>query len=283
MTERFDPVVYGNGKQQHEGPLTAEQVAFYRENGYLLFTSLFTSDEVRTFQDELTRLRSAEGMRGTPEIILEPGGNEIRSIFAVHESNRLLRRLACDRRLVHILTQLLDSSVYIHQSRINYKPGFVGKEFYWHSDFETWHMEDGMPNMRAISCSISLSENNEFNGPLMLIPGSHKHYIVCVGQTPENHYQQSLKKQEYGVPAPEMLEALVAERGIVTQKGPAGSVAFFECNVMHGSNSNITPWPRNNIFFVYNSMENTLVEPFCGLAPRPQFIASRDFTPVEPV
>src|SRR3546814_10756649 len=44
-------------------------------------------------------------------------------------------------------------------SRLNYKPGFKGKEFYWHSDFETWHVEDGMPQMRALSMSILLAEN----------------------------------------------------------------------------------------------------------------------------
>src|SRR3546814_19786785 len=86
------------------------------------------------------------------------------------------------------------------QSRLNYKPGFVGKEFYWHSDFETWHVEDGMPQMRALSMSILLAPNTVLNGPLMIIPGSHRKYLTCVGETPEDHYRSSLKKQEYGVP-----------------------------------------------------------------------------------
>ena len=63
--------------------------------------------------------------------------------------------------------------------------------------------------------------------------------------------------------------------------GLAGSVTFFECNVMHGSSSNITPLPRSNVFVVYNSVHNTPVAPFCGLPPRPNFIAEReDFTPL---
>src|SRR3546814_19751740 len=72
---------------------------------------------------------------------------------------------------------------YIHQSRLNYKPGFKGKEFYWHSDFETWHVEDGMPRMRALSMSVLLAENTPHNGPLMLIPGSHQSFLTCVGET----------------------------------------------------------------------------------------------------
>jgi ectoine hydroxylase len=49
---------------------------------------------------------------------------------------------------------------------------------------------------------------------------------------------------------------------------------------MHGSNSNITPFPRSNVFVVFNSVENTLVEPFGAPSPRPTFIGSRDFTMV---
>lgn len=51
---------------------------------------------------------------------------------------------------------------------------------------------------------------------------------------------------------------------------------FFDCNVMHGSNSNITPEPRSNLFYVYNHIDNRVVEPFCGQAPRPEFICSRE-------
>jgi ectoine hydroxylase len=67
-------------------------------------------------------------------------------------------------------------------------------------------------------------------------------------------------------------------------KGPAGSVVFFDCNTMHGSNSNISPYPRANLFMVYNSVENRLGDPRGGLRPRPEFIAARDdCAPIVPV
>jgi ectoine hydroxylase len=265
-------------------PLSLEDLQFYEANGYLDFAGFFSEAELRPHQHELTRLLEQDSVSAQPEVITEPGSGEVRSIFYIHQTNDILRRLLCDRRLLEIVTQLLGSEVYMHQSRINYKRGFDGKEFYWHSDFETWHIEDGMPCMRAISCSISLTENNEYNGPLMVIPGSHKAYVSCVGQTPEDHYKASLKKQEYGVPDHDSMGRLVAEGGSVAPKGPAGSVTLFECNIMHGSNSNITPWARSNIFCFYNSVDNVLVEPFGGQQPRPEFIATRqDFTPLQPV
>jgi ectoine hydroxylase len=52
---------------------------------------------------------------------------------------------------------------------------------------------------------------------------------------------------------------------------------------MHGSNSNITPLPRSNVFYVYNAVSNHLLAPFGGMARRPEFVASTDFTPVSPV
>jgi len=278
LLERRDPVLWGGTE---DGPLGAPQLRSYERKGYLLFERMFTEDELAPYREELARLRSGGAATDRPEVITEPGSEQVRSVFAVHENNEILTRLCREPRLVSIARQLLGGDVYIHQSRVNYKSGFTGKEFYWHSDFETWHVEDGMPRMRAVSCSISLTPNDPNAGPLMLIPGSHRKFLSCVGETPEDHYQASLRKQEYGVPDDESLAKMAAESGIEAAVGPAGSVLFFECNVMHGSNSNITPLPRSNVFVVYNSVENALVDPFCGLAPRPQFIGNRnDFAPI---
>jgi ectoine hydroxylase len=53
-------------------------------------------------------------------------------------------------------------------------------------------------------------------------------------------------------------------------------VILFDCNAMHGSSSNISPYPRSNLFMVYNSTENRLGPPLFGLKPRPEFIAARE-------
>ena len=95
---------------------------------------------------------------------------EVRSVFAIHDNNKPFMQLAAHPRLTAITNYLIGTETYIHQSRISFKPGFTGKEFYWHSDFETWHVEDGMPRMRALSCSIALEDNFHFNGPLMVVP-----------------------------------------------------------------------------------------------------------------
>lgn len=282
IVRRRDPVLYDPEPGAPDSVLSDRWARFFEEKGYLTFQSVFSRDEVAELSDELERLRADPRLRDAPQVVAEQESREVRSIFEVHALSSVFHRLSRDARMVGVVRRILGSPVYIHQSRVNYKPGFEGREFYWHSDFETWHMEDGMPRMRAVSCAVSLTENNDFNGPLMLVPGSHKLYVTCVGETPREHYKQSLRKQEYGVPSRDALRTLVDRGGIVAAKGPPGSVTFFDCNMMHGSAGNMTPWPRSNVFFVYNSVANALVEPFCGLPPRPEYIAARASTaPVE--
>jgi len=271
--ERQDPVVYDYEIKQAEIDLT--QLAFYEENGYLFLNEFFNEGEVEQFKANTHRLLDSCRSSTDPEVILEPGGHEVRSVFAVHENQPFFKELAVHPRLSAIIRQILGGPVYVHQSRINFKPGFTGKEFYWHSDFETWHAEDGMPRMRALSCSIALEDNTPFNGALMVIPGSHRVFVGCVGHTPDNHYKDSLRKQEVGVPDQQSLSRLVEQGGIQMPVGKAGSVLLFDCNLMHGSSSNISPFPRSNAFYVFNIMDNRLQAPFSASKPRPTFIASR--------
>lgn len=281
LLKRKDPVYYGPPASRASGArLSARQIENYVENGFLFFKALFSPSEVAQYKAVLDRLRQDEGVRADEESFLETDSHEVRSIFNIHRRDPVFRELARDPRILEPVMTLLASPVYIHQSRVNYKPGFHGREFFWHSDFETWHVEDGMPRMRAISCSIVFTENDFYNGPLLLIPGSHQYFIPCLGETPPDHYKQSLRRQEYGVPDPESLKRLMDRGGVYPACGPAGSMILFDCNIMHGSNRNISPWPRSNVFFVYNSVENYLEKPFGKQKQRPEYIASRDFSPL---
>ncbi len=280
MLPRQDPVVHSEWSAN--APLSREQTDSYEQEGFLVLRDVFDAQEIARLQSEASYLESSPNSLDPETTITEPQSGAVRSVFKIHQQSALFERLASDARLVRIAQFVLGDDVYIHQSRLNYKPGFEGKDFYWHSDFETWHVEDGMPRMLALSMSVLLTRNTPVNGPTMFMTGSHRHYATCVGETPEDHYKQSLKKQEYGVPDHASLTEL-AQGGIAMPTGPAGTVVMFDCNTMHGSNSNITPIPRSNAFFVYNAMSNQLQAPFGPAMPRPEFIASRnDIEPIKP-
>lgn len=278
LIERRDPVVYGH----NPGPLSDAGLQSFSRDGFLQMRGILGPSEIEAVHNELSEMVARPEVRQDERTIIEPASNEVRSMFQVHETSHIISRLAADKRIVEAARQILGSDVYVHQSRVNFKPAFEGKDFSWHSDFETWHTEDGMPAMRAVSFSISLTENYTYNGPLLLIPGSHRIYVTCVGETPEDNYRSSLQLQKLGVPEHEHLRTLYKKAGrrIEVCTGEPGDVTVFDCNTMHASPSNISPVPRSNIFLVFNSVENTPVEPFAAPKRRPDYLASRDYSPV---
>lgn len=277
IAERCDPVVW---TPEAAGPLARDQIAQYARQGFLVLPKLFSAAEVSALLAEMERLAAAAD-RTRDDVIVEPESNAVRSLFRLHRDCAAITAVAADSRLAGAARQLLGGDVYIHQSRVNFKPAFEGKAFPWHSDFETWHVEDGMPRMRAVSMSLLLTRNTEHNGPLMVMPHSHVRYVRCVGETPRDHFKQSLRKQTYGVPDRESLARLAAEHEIVSCTGEAGTVVMFDCNLMHGSTANITPLARHNVFLCYNSVDNQLVAPFGGQPARPLFLAERELAVVQ--
>jgi len=272
LVPREDPVVWGG----RSGPLDRAQLEHYDAHGYVVCRSWFSADEARSLLSEAERVAAAAD-RTREDVILEPEGDAVRSLFRVHREG-MFARLAAEERLAGVARQLLDDDVYIHQSRINFKPAFEGAPFSWHSDFETWHVEDGMPRIRALSASLLLTTNTEHNGPLLVIPGSHRWYVRCAGITPPEHYKTSLRKQQYGSPDRASIAKLAELGGVASVTGPPGTVVFFDSNLMHASAGNITPLARHNIFLVFNSTSNQLQAPCGGLVPRPEFLAERTIT-----
>jgi ectoine hydroxylase len=277
VVERKDPTVWPGVTS---GPASAEDLAAHDAKGFHTVEGLLSPAEVQAYWQELERLCREPKIRSDERTVVEKSSDQVRSIFEVHRISDLMADLVRDPRILDRARQILGSEVYVHQSRINYMPGFRGNGFYWHSDFETWHAEDGMPMMRAVSVSLALTDNYPFNGGLMMMPGAHRSFVSCVGETPEDNYKSSLQEQKVGVPSEHDITKLAYEHGIEQFTGPAGSALWFDSNCMHGSGNNITPYPRSNIFVVFNSVQNTLVAPYAATNVRPEFIASRDFTPV---
>lgn len=272
--ERRDPVVYWKSGMTLPSA-ERERLQRFERDGYLFVPQLFPREHSRALLSEAERLREI-AIRDRPEqAFFESGTTSLRSLFAVHRSSEIFATACEDPRVLALVRSVLGDDVYVHQSRLNYKPAFRGRDFYWHSDFETWHAEDGMPRMRALSLSVSLTPTLATNGPMMLVPGSHRTFISCAGTTPPDHYRESLVKQRLGTTDEATVEELARSRGIKAPTGGAGSAVFFDCNVLHGSNGNITPFPRTTLFVVYNAVSNALTEPFAAPAPRPEFVGAR--------
>jgi len=188
--------------------------------------------------------------------------------------------------------QLVGNRVYIHQAKLNTKHAMVGDWWEWHQDFTFWKLDDGMPNPDVVTAMVYLNEINEFNGPLLLIPGSHKAGVIDPeGKTALTSVtEEDTRFRAYQASKP-YLSALTADlkytvaqqtvaewavkKGLYSAKGPAGSVLFFHGNILHASSNNLSPWDRHTLLVTYNNVANALSE---VESPRPSFIANRNFT-----
>lgn len=264
--------------------LTNEQINSYERDGFLLLPSYFSQREVQTMTSELPGLFAEESERR----VVEKSGTAVRSVYGSHASNEVFRRLANHPRLVEPAMQILDGGVYVYQFKINAKVAFAGDVWEWHQDFIFWQREDGTPDPRLVTMTVFLDEVTEFNGPLMFVPGSHREGVLNpprVGGVPDG-YEDSpdwianlTADLKYSIDK-DTLARLVSRTGMVAPKGPAGSVLFFHPNLVHGSVPNLSPYDRRLVLVTYNSVENL---PRFPEQQRPDFIVSRDFSPLSPL
>jgi len=64
--------------------------------------------------------------------------------------------------------------------------------------------------------------------------------------------------------------------GIVSPKGPAGSMILFHGCLVHASGSNLSPWDRVSVYLSLCAISNHIRR-----FKRPEYIAHRDFKPIE--
>jgi ectoine hydroxylase len=251
--------------------LSPDQLAAFDRDGYLFFPSLFKADEVKTLTDEVPALyarREAFNVR-------ERGSDAVRTNFAAHLYSEPFARLARHPRMIRPVQQLFDDeALYMHQFKVNGKMAFEGDVWQWHQDYGTWKNDDWMPTERAMNIAIFLDDVNEFNGPLMFIPGSHKKGVIDA--------KHDLTTTSYPLwTVDNVLIATLVERaggkhgGIVSPKGPAGSMILFHSCLVHASTSNLSPWNRVSVYLSLCAVGNHIRR-----FKRPEYIAHRDFAPI---
>ncbi len=119
------------------------------------------------------------------------------------------------------------------------KAAFDGDVWEWHQDHIYWLKEDGMLKPDALTTAIFLTEANEFNAPLMLIPRSHHLGTVDVASSEQEDGWKSTVAAKLKYTAPKSLvREQVLKNGIISTKGKAGSVLFFHSNTLHASTKN---------------------------------------------
>lgn len=271
--------------------LTEKQLQFYDDNGYLLVTECFSTREIEQMKTELPGIFAED----SPRRVVEKDGHTVRSVYGSHMDNPVFRHLVRDNRLLGPSRQLLKDEVYIYQFKINAKAAFGGDVWEWHQDYIFWLKEDGMPSARAANVTVFLDDVTELNGPLFLVPGSHRLGVIDPSEHGVDLNNGALQQAAYtNSPSwisnltadlkyslnQQMMAELIRQYGTVAPKGMAGSVLFFHPNAVHGSGNNISPFSRVLALITYNSTSNA---PQFPRKKRPEFLASSDNTPLQAV
>ena len=219
--------------------LTREQREFYDANGYLMVEDAVTPGEVQ----ELRRIayELIERSRGVTEsndvFDLDEGHSrqdpKLTRIKLPHKQHPLFWQTAKSERIVGVLQSLLGPDVLLQTSKLNTKAAGGGAAVEWHQDWAFYpHTNDSL-----LACGLMLEDVTEANGPLQVVPGTHKGPIL-------SHHNDGVF-----CGAVDPADPLFDKSRIVTLTGRAGSMTVHHVRTLHGSAPNRSDRARLMLFY----------------------------------
>ncbi|MEU6575114.1 phytanoyl-CoA dioxygenase family protein [Streptomyces sp. NPDC046805] len=252
--------------------LTADDIATYHRDGVLVMPGLFSRAETEALQSAFERDAKIPGGHR----ITEANDTDVRAVYASHWRQPEFASLTRSARLLGSAQRLLDAPLYVYQLKTNAKPAFGGDKWAWHQDFLAWRLADNIARPRLVNAVVFLDDVTEFNGPVIFVPRSHTAGLVRRDRNDTARSAQHLDPDDIEL-TPAELAACVDQGGMVSPKGPAGSVVFFHPEIVHGSAPNMSPHPRRLAIVTYNDVANP---PRPTGTPRPEYLAARNVTPL---
>ncbi|MFF8610997.1 phytanoyl-CoA dioxygenase family protein [Streptomyces sp. NPDC015346] len=260
-----------------------DYVEQFHTEGFVFLPELLPHDLLKRMQAELPKVLDEPG----PQRFLEDDGTTVRAIYGLHQKEGVWREVATDSVVSKTAKSLSDQDLYVLQWKINPKSAQTGDQWEWHRDFPFWQAEDGVPAPLAFTAGIFLDDIDEENGPLRLVPGSHKSAALQeereawerrgITDRESNDWSSLVSNNLSFAISDDGASTLSGDRQAFTACGPAGSVVFFNSNVVHGSLPNRSQRPRTLALISYNPVDNA---PKNWPTPRPAYFVNLDPTPL---
>src|SRR5689334_5056439 len=139
--------------------LTAEQLAAYKRDGFIVVEDLLTPQEVEDLRVRLREYthggRPPGGLRVQVEPRIQRGemtishpGDGIRKIELLVEEDDKFRGLGLHENMVSVIEQILGPDLKMFRDAVLLKPPEVGSQKGWHQDSPYWPIEP----MELCSC-----------------------------------------------------------------------------------------------------------------------------------
>jgi len=216
--------------------LSADQVEFYNQHGYVAGISLLDNDQLEQLRDELSGLVDASP--SARDLFYEYNSNESRDPATILFHSLGAWRIApgfhdllWNPAFLMPAVQLLGGAVRFWHDQIFYKPAHHGGIVAWHQDYSYWTRTRPLAHL---SCWIGLDDSTRENGCVHYVPGSHRWNLLPVTgladqmEAIETVLTEEQKQQFKPVP-------------IELKKGQA---SFHHPLMVHGSDANGTSLPR---------------------------------------
>jgi ectoine hydroxylase-related dioxygenase (phytanoyl-CoA dioxygenase family) len=209
--------------------LSQDQLGFYRENGYLLVEDVVSAEQLQTLRRVTYELieRSRDVTLSDEVYDLDEGHSRaqprLTRIKLPHKRHPAFWEAVTASRITAVLQDLLGPDVLLQTSKLNAKAPGGGAAVEWHQDWAFYpHSNDSL-----LALGLMLEDVDLDNGPLMVVPGSHKGPIL-------SHHNAD------GVfcGAIDPVDPLFERDRAVTLTGRAGSMTVHHVRTLHGSAPN---------------------------------------------
>jgi ectoine hydroxylase-related dioxygenase (phytanoyl-CoA dioxygenase family) len=230
--------------------LTQDQIRDFRENGFLMVENAVDAPQLQRLRqdfdawvEESRRHDRAYGetIDHRPRFDLEPGHTAarptLRRVNAPIEVSAAYHEAMADSRMTDCVAALIGPDVKLHHTKINSKQPGSKTAVDWHQDFPfTPHSNDDL-----VTALLFVDDVTETNGPLAVMPGSHKGPI------------HSLWHGGIFTGAVAADIAADCEARAIHCTGKAGSVCLMHSRLLHGSTANRSDAARTLFISVYSA------------------------------
>jgi phytanoyl-CoA hydroxylase len=160
----------------------------------------------------------------------------VRRLRQVYHRDVVFKQWMENEKIRPVLKQILGENPTItiaHHNSIMTKMPYSSTVTSWHQDFRYWNFESD----NLVSVWLALDSENDKNGVLEFIPGSHR-MDLNISQFDEKEYFSEEKVEN---------AEIIAKK--VSYELEKGDVILFHCKLLHRANKNATNDPK--ISFVY--------------------------------
>ncbi len=220
--------------------LSRDQIDFYNENGYLMVENAVTPEQLEALQETTYRLIDASRpVTETNEVYdldegHSPANPRLTRIKLPHKQDPLYWDVLKNSAITEVMTELLGPDTLIQTSKLNTKAPGGGQAVEWHQDWAFYpHTNDSM-----LAFGLMLEDVDESNGPLKVIPGSHRGPVLA---------HTNVDGVFCGAVDPSDPDFHLDKA--VTLTGKAGSMTVHHARTLHGSAPNTSD--RNRLILFY--------------------------------